>query len=239
MQNTFTTMFDTELTAKLKHLNNYPQMLPYIGVRWTEQSKRILLLAESHYIPGDELSGLNTQKETHLTDWYNNNSSKFYQGLSDYISTRDVVQKADNPAEKGTAKPLTIYYNIKTELKKHIPHLKDENQIFPFFSVYNYFQRPHFKSGGSINNTAEDNEVAYQTLKTVIEIINPTQVIFVSTKARKSFIAKFNKDLDKSCFNNINIDGVPHASSQWWNRKSAAYSNRTGREKFISLITKN
>jgi hypothetical protein len=79
--------------------------------------------------------------------------------------------------------------------------------------------------------------VAFQTLKLVIKIIKLNQIIFVSTKTKKSFMSKFNSDLDKSMFANTAIDGVPHASSIWWNKKSAAHYNRTGREKFISLVT--
>jgi hypothetical protein len=239
MQTPYTTAFDNELKSKVQHLNNYPQMLPFIGCRWTEQSKKILLLGESHYMPGDELKDLEKDNETHLTDWYNNTSDNFYEGLADYIDTRGVVQKADNPDEEGYAKPLMIFYNLKRELKNNLSQLKNENQIFPFVSFYNYFQRPHFIEGGSIENNDRDNEVAFQTLKSVFKIIKPTLMIFVSTKAKHSFMNKFNSELDKNCFDNIKIDGVPHASSQWWNRKSAAYNNKTGREKFISLITTN
>jgi hypothetical protein len=231
------TSFDNELKSEMQHLINYPQMLPFIGNKWKQQSKKILFLGESHYIPGDELKDL--ENETHLTDWYNNTSDNFYEGLADYIDTRGVVEKADNPDEEGFAKPLTIFYNIKRELKNNLPLLKNESQIFPFFSFYNYFQRPHFVEGDSIQNNENDNQIAFQTLKSIIKIIKPTLIIFVSTKAKQSFRSKLNNEVDKSSFDNIVVDGVPHASSQWWNRKSAAYSNKTGREKFISLITAN
>lgn len=232
-----TTAFDKELKNQIPHLNNYPQMLPFIGNKWSEQSKKILLLGESHYIVGDELKDLEKDNETHLTDWYNNTSDNFYEGLANYINTRRVVKIADNPAEEGFAKPLTIYYNLKKELKQYIPILKNENQIFSFFSYYNYFQRPHFIEGGSVQNKEIDNEIAYKTLKVVTNIIKPALIIFVSTKAKQSFMAKFKIDIENSCFNNIVIDGVPHASCAWWNRISKAYGNRTGREKFISLIS--
>lgn len=237
MKTPYTTEFDSDLKSEVQHLNNYPQMLPFIGNKWVEQSKKILLLGESHYIPGDELKDLEKDNNTHLTDWYNNTSDNFYEGLADYIDTRGVVQKADNPEEEGYAKPLMIFYNLKRELKNNLSQLKNETQVFPFISFYNYFQRPHFIEGGSILNNEKDNEIAFQTLKSVTKIIKPTLIIFISSKAKDSFKYMFNKDVDKNCFDNIIIDGVPHASSQWWNRKSGVYNNKTGREKFVSLIT--
>lgn len=237
METPYTTAFDNELKSEIQHLNNYPQMLPFIGNKWTGQSKKILLIGESHYIPGEELKDL--ENESHLTDWYNNTSDNFYEELADYIDTRRVVQKADNPVEEGFAKPLTIFYNLKRELKNNLPLLKNENLVFPFFSFYNYFQRPHFVEGDSIQNNENDNQIAYQTLKSLIKIIKPDLIIFVSTKAKQSFTSKFSIYVDKDSFTNITVDGVPHASSQWWNIKAAAYNNKTGREKFISLITAN
>lgn len=225
-----TNFFDDKLKLQIKHLNNYPQMLPFVGNKWLSQSRKILLLGESHFIP---VSGL---EQKNITDWYNNTSEKFNKDIADYIFTRNVINKADNVKDEGFEKPLTIFYNIKTAMKDNIAFLKNESQIFPFLSFYNYFQKPCFVIGGSIQNNEEDDEIAYQTLKAVVNIIEPSLIIFVSTKAKKSFEKKMNWDDEKECFKNITIDGVPHPSCKWWNTKAKPYGDLTGKEKFISLI---
>jgi hypothetical protein len=235
MNISYTTIFDEELISKIPHLKNYPQMKPYIGSKWKNQNRKILLIGESHYIPGDELKDL--ENETHLTNWYHNTSDNFYQGLADYIDTRGVIHKADNPKLEGYSKALMIFYNLKREIQNTVIELKTESEIFPYFSVYNYFQRPHFKEGGSIKNARIDNEIAYKTLKSIISIIKPTDIIFVSSKAKDSFDFQFSIDGEKEIFGTIKVDSVPHASCRWWNTVSGRYGNRTGREKFIALIS--
>ena len=235
MKRLHTTAFDDKLRTGLQHLFNYPQMMPFIGANWHDSTNKILLLGESHYMPGEELKDI--PNETHLQDWYNNTSDHFYPALADYIDTRGVVEKADNVEEEGFAKPLTMFYNIKRELQSHIPGLKNEKCIFRHFSFYNYFQRPHFVEGDSIENDSKDDEIAYQTLKLMIQLIRPSKIIFASTKAKQSFDRKFYSETERHDFEGIMIDGVPHASSAWWNTSAVAYGNKTGREKFISLIT--
>jgi hypothetical protein len=226
----YTIEYDEKLQEGLKHLQNYPQMLPFIGKFWKDSKTRILILGESHYIPGEELD------EAHLQDWYENNSDNFYKELADYIDTRRVVNRADNKKIKFD-KPLTMYYNIIKECKENIPALLNEEHIFPFFSYYNYFQRPAFIQTESIINAKIDDEIAYKTLKLITSLIKPKQIIIASRKAMKSFNQQQNIDSEKLFFENFTIDSVPHASSAWWNRKSKSYGNQTGRGKFISLIS--
>ena len=230
----YTIEYDEKLQEGLKHLQNYPQMLPFIGKFWKDSKRRILFLGESHYIPGDELAII--KNASHLQNWYENNSSSFYLGFSDYINTRLVVNRADNKREEGFDKPLTMYYNIIKECQKNIPALLNEEHIFPFFSYYNYFQRPAFKVTESIVNDKIDDKVAFDTLKLITSLIKPKKIIFVSSKAIQSFKQHKKTDSEKLLFAKIIIDSVPHASSVWWNRKSKPCGNQTGREKFISLI---
>ena len=234
MEILYTTEYDESLMQGLKHLSNYPQMIPFIGNSWNKKGDKILLLGESHYIPGDELDLI--EDATHTTDWYNNNGKGFYQGLADYIDTRGVVEKADKVDEEGFAKPLTIFYNVKKELQNSVSYLNGVKHIFPFISFYNYFQRPAFIEGDSINPRKVDHDVAYDTLKFVTQLIKPKKIIFLSTKAYKSYKAIFSNNIDSSLFQNILIDSVPHPASAWWNKKASTYGNKTGREKFVSLI---
>jgi len=116
MKISHTILFDEKLISEIPHLKNYPQMKPYVGSKWTNQNRKVLLLGESHYIPGNELRDL--ENETHLTNWYQNTSDNFYEGLADYINTRGVIHKADNPNEEGYSKALMIFYNLKKKIQK-------------------------------------------------------------------------------------------------------------------------
>ena len=232
---TFQTTFDNQLLNELPHLQNYPQMLPYIGSKWGE-NKKILFLAESHYIPGVDIKSIYPEIDFR-SKWYDLNESYFdgHDYLKDYINTRSVIEKSDDVHNSGFSSPLTIYYNIKEELKKNLTEIQNENFIFPYFSIYNYFQRPSFIEGETIQNTPEDDSVAFKTLKKVFETLNPEIIIFVSKKAFDSF----NRTLKQSNshdFKNVIIERTPHAGSAWWNMQSEAYGGKTGREHFINII---
>jgi hypothetical protein len=129
-----------------------------------------------------------------------------------------------------------MYYNVKEGVRTARPDVFPADQVFPQFAVYNYFQRPAFVEGESIVNNNQDNRVAYETLKTLVSILQPRSIIFVSSKGFDAFWWNRHNDSDKSIFDGIQIDGVPHAGCAWWNRQAKSYGNRTGREKFIDLI---
>lgn len=54
MTNFYTTEFDELFKSNISHLTNYPEMLPFVGLNWM-QSKKILLIGESHWLPYDEI----------------------------------------------------------------------------------------------------------------------------------------------------------------------------------------
>ena len=233
---TFQTTYDRQLLNDLAHLKNYPQLLPYIGSKWGE-SKKILFLAESHYLPGNEIKSSGTEINFQK-NWYSLNENSFPKSLDylkNYINTRSVIEKADDKSNAGFHKPLSIYYNIKNEIRINLKGLEKENLIFPFFSIYNYFQKPSFIETDSIKNTAQDDEIAFDTLKKVYKIINPELIVFVTKKGYEAF-KKQQKIKSDNTFNNVIIKRTPHAGSAWWNKKAKAYNNKTGREYFIEII---
>lgn len=231
----YTESFDENLKTSLDHFRNYPQMLPYIGNKWGE-NKKILFLAESHFIPGVDINAIYPEIEFEK-NWYTLNESYFngHVYLKDYINTRRVIEQSDDVKNNNYSTSLIVYYNIKSELKTYLNGLKNEELVFPYFSIYNYFQRPSFIEGDTIQNTPEDDQVAFETLKVVANNINPEAIIFVSRKAFDSFnnIRRQTKD---ETFNNSRIERVPHAGSAWWNKVSDVYGGKTGREHFIDVI---
>jgi hypothetical protein len=237
METLHTTAYDASISSELKHLQQYPEMMPFIGRNWDKVNHRILLLGESHYIPGNDVTS-ERKNETHVTDWYNNHSSNFSSYLSNYINTRRVIDIAEKVKENGYKKPLTIYYNLKAAIKEELTALSQEAFIFPLFSFYNYFQRPAFVETASIDNTPTDDSIAYHTLKVIVKVIQPHAIIFVSKKAANSFYGQLKKDDQSAFFRDIRIDNVPHPSCAWWHKKSKACAGQTGREKFIQLLAR-
>ncbi|HND96789.1 MAG TPA: hypothetical protein PLH49_13560 [Chitinophagaceae bacterium] len=242
MEQMHTTEFDAVLQQQLTHLNNYPEMLPFIGSKWNESNIKTLIIAESHYADTACFT------EAHFNNWYETSSKDFKlkdNYYTDYINTRNVINIAENTNKFGFKKPLLIFYNIINEVKKHIPKMQNQQHIFPYFSFYNYFQRPASIQSASIINalTLKDREVAYQTIKSLTQTILPRRIIFASRLSYNTFIQSKQNEKGNLLFENINIENIPHPGSAWWNKRSANYGKdetqnryRTGKEKFIHLI---
>lgn len=223
-----TEKFDELLKSKIVHFSNYPEMLPFIGSHWV-QSKRILLIGESHYFPFFEVH------ESYFIKWYDLNSKDLTEGQKSYITTRKNFVKIKSG---GHSKPLLLYYNLQKAVREAV-NFKDEQFVFNEFCFYNYFQKPASANeikgeNRSIDPTKEDKEFAFKTFEKFVDIVKPKNVIFVSKKSYDAFNEV--KSQGKAIFSNIKIDFVPHAGRQWWNRKSKAYGNRTGKQKFIDIL---
>jgi len=125
----------------------------------------------------------------------------------------------------------------------HLDFFKENDIVFNYLSYNNYFQRPAFVQGESIDNNENDNVFAYHTYISLINIIKPTKVIFISKKSFDAYnkIRIQNNDVQLEIVKN---NFAPHAGMPWWNRRSAKYGkdivtkqNKTGRERFIDIIT--
>ena len=238
METIHTEQFDVQLKAAIPHFNNYPELLPHIGKFWDTSPYKYLIIAESHYIDHGAIS------IEHEKDWYSYSTNDFiWKGYIPSIDTRLNVRQADNEKTFGRKSPYNHYYNIKKELINNLEKLPKEELIFLYFSYYNYFQRPAYQGGNSIDNQSKDNKVAYETLKEVIKIIKPEKVIFISIKSFNAYNSYRNEIRDPN-LDIINKNFVPHAGMAWWYRRSANYGknlatnqNRTGRERFIDIIT--
>lgn len=247
MENKFPTVYDKEIKENLPHLNNYPEMLPFIGTNYGKMKSKIFILGESHYIDKLVINKLNaisvksplnvTGDNRFLTDWYNQNSSEFDKDTSGWLFTRGNIDGIE--VNSINNKTIRFYWNLRKELESNV-ELIDSKNVFSNFVYYNYFQRPALVDGGSIANDSIDNEKAYETLRYMAEKFNPHKIIFATIKGWDAFY-KIRKS--PSIFDEINVDFVPHASCKWWNTPSQKYGNREnpkmkGKEKFIFLLKK-
>lgn len=226
--------YDEQLQQALPHLAAYPQLLPFIGHAWPQQQSKILLAAESHYLP-KTFRGINNSQT-----WYNNDCNCLTNWQKQCITTRRVVTKADNYLV--TNEPFNgsfqIFYNIKNAVFDSLGIKSKNKNIFQHLAFYNYFQRPAEITGDSINNTEVDDQVAYETLKAICNITQPTAIIFTSQKAYKSFKSQH---IEKNAItDSIRIQNVAHPASPWWNMESKKPSvtgiAETGRAKFIRSL---
>lgn len=231
MDNLQTISFDEILKSKIKHFNNYPEMLPFIGNEW-EKSKKILLIGESHYLPYDEIKSYSDFDFN--KNWYDGQSSILDAKHKKYITTRNNLITVESGIYE---KPLALYFNLRKALLE-LTELKNSKIVFDKFSFYNYFQKPAYvmeinNEDRSIKPSDLDKKIAYDIFKRIIEVIEPNIVIFVSKKSFNSF-NQLNSS--RGDFKDLKIDFVPHAGRPWWNKISKSYGNRTGKQKFIDII---
>lgn len=225
MQTFFTEAYDETLKKEIEHFQSYPEMLPFIGVRWKESKEKILLLGESHFLP----EGC---KERLSDSWYKGKSENLYPDEKKCISTRNIVNNMYLKSEGQKKHPF--FLNIARELISSLSY--DGNCAFTQASFYNYFQRPA-PYGASLNAGIEDHQQAYTTLKAVAAIIDCKKIIFTSRKAWSSFTANRSREKSSSVFNGIFLGQTVHPACIWWNRTSKSSGNKTGRQKFIELLS--
>ena len=106
--------YDNLLLSRLNHLQRHPNYLPHIGKNFEQASQRIIIVAESHYIP-EEFDGLIT------ADSWHNEPEKIYStigGYSGWFNTRGVLENYFyKKNEKKVSGGLTIFFNLEKAYK--------------------------------------------------------------------------------------------------------------------------
>lgn len=220
------------LKSKLSHLQKHPNYLPHIGKNFEQAPQRIMIVAESHYVP-EIYDGLIT-----ADSWYAN-SENIYRTLgesSGWFETRGVLKAFFRDRKENKVKGgLTLFANLETAYKT----VFKEVSLFEECVYINYFQRPAEKQGDSIQIDKRDSTIALENLLVLIDVLKLDKIIFTSSKAYKDFIANTSKEQRKLL---PYVGSVPHPSaSSWWNRTSTKYGTKeiptaTGREKFERII---
>ena len=207
-----------ERLKELAHYQNYPQMLPFIGEDYDKQNKRLLIISESHYLSED--STLDVSK------WYEMNEKCLSVDEKQYTNTRNLLYE-------HRAKQQTIFKPIADAILE-IGFKPVDINIFRYLAWYNFFQRPAEGTGESIRPTVLDREKAEETFTHIFDVINPTHVIFISSKAWGWAGILRDQFEDKP----IVFDFTSHPNTSWWNREAKKYSNMTGKERFQDFLKK-
>ena len=205
-------------------------MLPFVGKNYCNKKKRVLLVGESHYLTHTNERDISADYVA--LNWYetplffNDTNNVFCKDFRNY-TTRGVLRSFVESEKDGSgwimfSNPIRAYYN--EDYINH--HIHD-------FAFVNFYQRPAFECGKSINTTTEerklnleeqDHRVACETLNAVIDVILPDIVIFLSRKAYGNFI----------CKKTVDIYRVPHPTCCWWNRKTK--NNTKGKDTFKQIL---
>ena len=206
----------------------HPEYMPYIGEKYEEY--KILIVGESHYIGQNP----ETQRFTidyFVTNWWDGSCSELDEVFYGWYNTRLVVKKYLTGVRRHGHSIFTNCVKSFSDvvLGHPITHIStEESQKFVYFSFMNFFQMPSLFEGMkfwdslTINNTEEKAlamwhktvEESGKVLDSVIDIIKPELVIFVSKSAYyayKSSNAKHKAD--------VNIIGVCHPGCSYWFKK--------------------
>lgn len=212
----------TEYEQSLKQVVKHQEYIPFIGSGFDKY--RILLVGESHFLKGNI--------KYDIEKWYSDSSIP--SEIEDYrlwFTTNKVVNNAFTN-DTNTPALHSMFVNIGMIMSMLLPdHTGDISKQDAFrgynhFAFMNYYQRPEFEQGNSIDCTQLDNEVAQSTLASVIKILNPSFVIFFSKKAYSNF--------NSEGINGVIIKRVSHPCSVWWNRKKK--NGKSGSDDFKDLL---
>ena len=207
----YTEAFDDKLDG-ISIYQRYPSLKPFVGSDYGRGKAKVLLIAESHYLPPE--SSVHIDAAT----WYAGTETNLNPTEQSWMRTRRIL---DKDLGEWKVPGHAIYRNLESALIK--AGLPTNDSVFRQVAFMNAFQRPA-KNGASIEKTKQDVEVAASTINKVMDAVQPDHIVFVSTLARKSVGKRLSQ---KSV-------GVHHPACPWWNRKQNGVS---ARERFITLIS--
>lgn len=217
--------FDRKLLEN-DFMKRHYECLPFIGEKY--EGSRLLLIGESHYVPGDEVHCVDRE------DFYDISFDDLEEGTyKGWIHTRMVFERRVYNQENVKA----FFSNPATEIAKIINHTSSvsTNQIIEAIHQYafmNYFKRPAYDAGQTIEGLTEtDYQYAYEISRYIMDVLKPTLIIFLSKKA---FYAFRDSDQDGRIRSKYTVKCVSHPSSPWWNRQRK--DGRCAREEFYDFV---
>ncbi len=187
------TKYDDQL-CNFEGFSNRHFLLPHIGNKLIE-SDSVLFIMESHYIDTSFFKDQHDKDNLRLEApelFYNIKEDGLTKNFKAYLNTRQIIKDSESD-DKKLAKGKSIYRKLSSVVKEGLK-LKDNNSDSPldYVGIYNYFQRPSFKSAATIKVCEKDIIVAYDTLDHILKTVNFRKIIFTSAKAYDCFIKMDN-----------------------------------------------
>lgn len=213
--------------AELPFYKQYNQMIPHVGEKfYSGEFKKLLIVAESHYLPENSNIHLNEVK------WYNSSKSDLTEKEIDWTFTSNIFMNANHK----------IYHNIRKVLTEAG---LDKDAKHEYVGYMNYFLRPA-KERKSISDSVSklDREMSFDNFKNVIDIVKPDLIIFVSKYSVLAFEEyKINGNPVWNYTDSLGIKYTytNHPTTSWWNRATRKnyFNGRTSREHFVHFLNEN
>lgn len=241
----YSNQFESQL-LKVPHYKRFPQMMPWVGSQYAQQQKKILIVGESHYLP--EGSTIQENPET----WYQSSIEDLSidpiekQSEIVYSETAEIVSGGMKNWNNEGHKFYRLVHHAMREAGIESDSGPNDN-LFRYMSFYNFFQRPAAISGGSLERTDLDDTVAYDTFESVIEILDPDAVFFVSVKVWDALMnqyykisdpIKYKRRLIRTKSKEVACGFSPHtAAFGIWYKTYPGYENTlSGQEEFIDFL---
>ena len=227
------TKFDEEL-ARVDHYVRYPSLIPFVGVKYEENPKRILILGESFYL-SDECN-----QHKNAESWYNGNENVIKTKDRGWMNCRGLITYPWNDSSDEapkTWKPRGHYmYREINRCLREAKYVDIDGNAFVNVAYMNTFQRPSPKAGDSIAKHCEpvDIEQAVKTISSVVSIIKPKTVIFASKYSWRTVGKLIADNYDTESGINFDFTYHPASGGRFWHSKR----HKDGCEKFMALIRK-
>lgn len=203
----------------------FPDFVPYIAKGYGD-SKKILLIWEGYYASYKDSTEIVKSPEK----WYFDAPQESIDKLKEFVKEKTEEHRRHwNFASKihpdGRDRKSRTFTNVANVFKEFIPKGKDP---FSYCAGYNFYLRPA-KGAKSINDKGIDKQIAVETLKSVINTLEPQYVIFFSKKSYEAFKCHKNE------FQSVTFKQFSHPACPWWNRKQGK-DKLSAKERFSQIL---
>jgi len=194
----------------------YPMMRPCVGANYLRGSPRsLLLVGESHYLPQSS-----TQHQT-AEGWYRSDVSTLSPDERGWINIAEIIN--GSRANGFRNKAHSIFRKSFLEINQNGPNYPDYCSVGDIVVFYNYYLRPARK-GVSLQYERRDEQVAEEVFRLVFDEYRPGAVVFLSKLAFNSWRVSSAHPIS------VPVVATPHPGCAHWNRVSASYGGKRGRD---------
>ena len=200
----------------------FPELIPCVGENYERDGKhkKLIFIGESNYFDK------NLEAVSVFQD-----ANKWYTGNTDKLIPKEKRTDVSNDTGYG---PFVRAFNIANDVLKS-NGIEPGGERLHETAFYNYFLRPALNPGNGKAKKFKpeeiDREVAGVALCGIIKRLEPQVIVFLSKfsfVAFQQYLNRSDKHYDKISnvdirYNNVEIHGVVHPSSIWWNRNNGVY----------------
>lgn len=202
------TKFDAQLNKIQLNGKNFfdlhSELLPHIGDDY--ERFRILIIAESHYLPENF-----ADKARYFMEWYDTSTESIGELLSGVVDnwSEAVDWFITREANRFPYKVAKYFFEVMRKFNL----VDDENfDILDYVAFFNYYQRPNLLTGKSFQTIFGDDRedcCACEISKQIIDVLRPNLVLILSKRCSDSFRQHYGAPLPENikCFSYPNHYG--------------------------------